>query len=359
MSETPLILFGACDRHNLGDLLLAHVAAAETAPRPVLFAGLVERDLTPWGGHKVRALAALAEEWGDRRADLLHVGGELLTCESLEAAVMLQAPEEAKAAIARLDSRYSVGSAAARRWARETLGVSTRLPYLAAKSMFWQPDQFKYRAVGGVELDRLPPPSRGEALQRLREADVISVRDHTTQSHLAAAGIGAALAPDPVSRIVPRFAARIRQHAQRGEPAAMQSAFPSGYLAVQFAAEYGDDASLDRLAAPLDEHLGRRGLALFRAGAAPWHDDLAVYQRLAERLKNHHVHLFQSLDVWDICALIASAQGYCGSSLHGWILAQAFGVETLPFPLHLSTGKRMAYVNTWGGGSNRHDTSYP
>jgi len=339
MSETPLILFGACDRHNLGDLLLAHVAAAETAPRPVLFAGLVERDLTPWGGHKVRALAALAEEWGDRRADLLHVGGELLTCESLEAAVMLQAPEESKAAIARLDSRYSVGSAAARRWARETLGVSTRLPYLAAKSMFWQPDQFKYRAVGGVELDRLPPPSRGEALQRLREADVISVRDHTTQSHLAAAGIRAALAPDPVSRIVPRFAARIRQHVQRGE--------------------YGNDASLDRLAAPLDEHLGRRGLALFRAGAAPWHDDLAVYQRLAERLKNHRVHLFQSLDVWDICALIASAQGYCGSSLHGWILAQALGVETLPFPLHLSTGKRMAYVNTWGGGSNRHDTSFP
>jgi len=339
MSETRVILFGACDRHNLGDLLLAQVAAAETAPRPVLFAGLAERDLTPWGGHKVRALAALAEEWGDRRADLLHVGGELLTCESLEAAVMLQAPEEAKAAIARLDSRYSVGSAAARRWARETLGVSTRLPYLAAKSMFWQPDQFKYRAVGGVELDRLPPPSRGEALQRLREADVISVRDHTTQSHLAAAGIRAALAPDPVSRIVPRFAARIRQHVQRGE--------------------YGNDASLDRLAAPLDEHLGRRGLALFRAGAAPWHDDLAVYQRLAERLKNHRVHLFQSLDVWDICALIASAQGYCGSSLHGWILAQALGVETLPFPLHLSTGKRMAYVNTWGGGSNRHDTSYP
>ena len=339
MRAPPLILFGACDRHNLGDLLLAQVAAAETAPRPVLFAGLAERDLTPWGGHKVRALAALAEEWGDRRADLLHVGGELLTCESLEAAVMLQAPEEAKAAIARLDSRYSVGSAAARRWARETLGVSTRLPYLAAKSMFWQPDQFKYRAVGGVELDRLPPPSRGEALQRLREADVISVRDHTTQSHLAAAGIRAALAPDPVSRIVPRFAARIRQHVQRGE--------------------YGNDASLDRLAAPLDEHLGRRGLALFRAGAAPWHDDLAVYQRLAERLKNHRVHLFQSLDVWDICALIASAQGYCGSSLHGWILAQALGVETLPFPLHLSTGKRMAYVNTWGGGSNRHDTSYP
>ena len=134
MSETPLILFGACDRHNLGDLLLAHVAAAETAPRPVLFAGLVERDLTPWGGHKVRALAALAEEWGDRRADLLHVGGELLTCESLEAAVMLQAPEESKAAIARLDSRYSVGSAAARRWAVRVANCGGGPPFSSSRA---------------------------------------------------------------------------------------------------------------------------------------------------------------------------------------------------------------------------------
>jgi len=344
MTEAPLILFGAFDRHNLGDLLLAHLAAAEAAPRPVLFAGLAERDLTAWGGHKVRALATLAKEWGDRRGDLLHVGGELLTCASYEAAVMLQAPQDANATLTRLDT----DPAARRRWTRETLGVAAHLPYLAAKTLFRQPGQFEYRAVGGVELDRLPPQSRSEALQRLREADVISVRDHTTRSHLAAAGISATLAPDPVSRIASRFAVRIRQHAQRGEPAVVQATFPSGYLAVQFAAEYGDDASLDRLAAHLDEHLGRRGLALFRAGAAPWHDDLAVYQRLAERLKNRRVHLFQSLDVWDICALVFNAQGYCGSSLHGWILARAFGVEALPFPLLLNTPKLAAYMDTWG-----------
>ena len=57
--------------------------------------------------------------------------------------------------------------------------------------------------------------------------------------------------------------------------------------------------------------------------------------------------LFQSLDVWDICALIAGAQSYCGSSLHGWILARAFAVDTLPFPLPLGTPKLAAYVDTW------------
>jgi hypothetical protein len=347
MTEVPLILFGAFDRHNLGDILLAHVAAAEAAPRPVLFAGLAERDLSPWGGHRVRALASLANEWGaqlcDMRADLLHVGGELLTCASYEAAVMLQSPEGANAAIA----RFEADPIGRRRWARETLALAANLPYLAAKGLFRQPGQFEYRAVGGVELDRLPPESRDEALQRLREAERISVRDRITQGHLAAAGIAAALTPDPVSRIVPLFGERIRQHARSGEPAAVQAAFPAGYLAVQFAAEYGDDPSLDRLAGHLDRLAGTRGLVLFRAGAAPWHDDLAVYQRLAERLPGYRIHLFQSRDVWDICALIAGARGYCGSSLHGWILARAFGVAALPFPLPLSTGKLAAYVNTW------------
>jgi hypothetical protein len=345
MPDAPLILFGACDRHNLGDILLAHVAAAEAAPRPVIFAGLAERDLTGWGGHRVRALAALSREWGERRADLLHVGGELLTCTSYEAAVMLQAPADAKAFIARLD----LDPAARGQWARETLGLSAQLPYLAGKALFRQPGRFEYRAVGGVELDRLAPESRAEVLERLREADTVSVRDRATQAHLSAAGISAALVPDPVSRVVPRFADRIRRHARRGEPAALQAAFPSGYLAVQFAAEYGDDASLDRLAEHLGALAGTRGVALFRAGAAPWHDDLATYRRLADRLKDQRIHMFRSLDVWDLCALIAGARGYCGGSLHGWILARAFGVAILPLPLALGTAKLAAYVNTWEG----------
>lgn len=355
----PLILFGAFDRHNLGDILLAHVAAAETAPRPVLFAGLAERDLSAWGGHRVHALTTLAAEWDmqrrDTRADLLHVGGELLTCTSYEAAVMLQTQADAEAVIARLDARVGQNSAARRRWTRATLGRSAQLPYLAAKALFRRPGHFEYRAVGGVDLQRLPQEFRAEALQRLREADRISVRDRRTQEHLAAEGIAATLAPDPVSRIAALFGQRIRRRGLSGEPAAVQAAFPNGYLAAQFAAEYGDDPSLDRLAAHLDARLGARGLVLFRAGAAPWHDDLAAYRRLPRRLPQRRLHLFQSLNVWDICALVANAQGYCGSSLHGWILARAFGVAVLPFPLPPSSGKLAAYMDAWGmeAGANR------
>lgn len=348
MSDPPaLILYGAFDRHNLGDILLAHVAAREVS-RPVVFAGLAERDLSEWGGHKVRALATLAAEWGERRADLLHVGGELLTCESYEAAVMLQTPEDAAAVVARLDA----DPATRERWASEALGSAAHLPYLAAKSLFRNPGRFEYRAVGGVELDRLPPASRAEALARLREADAVGARDRITQAQLAAAGIAARLEVDPVSRVATLFAGRIRRRAEQGEVARVRATFPGGYVAAQFAAEYGDDASLERLAAGLAALADGRGLVLFRAGAAPWHDDLGVYRRLAGHLNGRHVHLFHSLDVWDICALIANAQGYSGGSLHGGIIAAAFGVEALPFPLPARTGKQAAYARTWWADSS-------
>ena len=104
MPESTLILFGAFDRHNFGDLLLAEVAAAIVKPRPVIFAGLAERNLVAFGGREVRAIAGVAEEWGDKPADVLQVGGEILTCSLYEAAVMLLSDTEASAAIARYDT---------------------------------------------------------------------------------------------------------------------------------------------------------------------------------------------------------------------------------------------------------------
>ena len=40
----PTLIFGAFDRHNFGDLLFPHVAAALLPERRLIFAGLAERD---------------------------------------------------------------------------------------------------------------------------------------------------------------------------------------------------------------------------------------------------------------------------------------------------------------------------
>jgi len=297
----PPVFFGAFDRHNFGDILLAHMAAAEIGDGA--FAGLAARDLTAWGGQRVSPLDSFAAP-----LTLIHVGGELLDCDAAQAAYMLGEPRP--------------------HWRRQA-------PYVVARHELPPGSQVEFRAVGGVELADRDAAFRDEVAAALREAHSLSVRDRTTQALLAAAGVDATLVPDPVTRIDKLFGARIRAMIPRSD----------SYLAVQFAAECGDDATLAAFARGLE----RIGLpvVLFRAGAAPWHDALEPYRRLAAR-SALPMQLFEALDVWDICALIAGSRGYIGTSLHGRLVAESFAVPALSLERKAGAAKKLrAYLATW------------
>ncbi len=135
LSDLPLILFGAFDRHNFGDLLLAEISASVLRHRPLVFAGLAERDLTAFGGRKVRSIAEVAREWGDQPADVVQTGGEILTCSLYEAAVMLLSQEAARQAIACHDA----DQAARQAWSEELLGLHQQVAYLVPRSLFRRP----------------------------------------------------------------------------------------------------------------------------------------------------------------------------------------------------------------------------
>lgn len=347
--DTPVILFGAFDRHNFGDLLFPHVAAAMLPGHEPIFAGLAERDLRAEGGHRVAALSAVAARLGERPATLIHVGGEILTCDAWQAAVMLTPPDEARRLVARLDARPREQ----REWAARMLGTDARAPYAtAARAALRGPLRVAYLAVGGVELGACDGELRADVLAALAGADDVSVRDRQTQAQLQAAGIAARLAPDPAVMIAELFGEQVRAHAALGEVERLREAFPQGYLAVQFSADFGDDETLTRLAAQFDRACASTGLgvALFRAGAAPWHDELDVLRRLAARMRSGTAQVFASLDLWDLCALVAVSRGYCGSSLHGRIVAMAFALPrvNLRHPsARARTGKQAAFASTW------------
>lgn len=300
----PTVFFGAFDRHNLGDILLAHVAVHEAdVPAPPRFAGLAARDLTAFSGQSVVPVDALP---GPVR--LVHVGGELLDCDAGQAAYML--------------------GEAAPGWRRLA-------PYAVGRDSLPPGSEVSFRAVGGVELAQRQAVFREEVVAALKSARCVSVRDRETHAFLAAAGVAAALEPDPVTRIAALFGADIRRRMPCRPP----------YLAVQFAAECGDDRTL----AALSHGLDRCGLpvVLFRAGAAPWHDALEPYRRLAARLRVP-AEIFESLDVWEICGLIAGSRGFVGTSLHGRIVAEAFGLPALSLEREAGAAKKLrAYLETW------------
>ncbi|SDB91527.1 polysaccharide pyruvyl transferase family protein [Paraburkholderia lycopersici] len=350
MTHTPTVLFGAFDRHNFGDLLIAQVAARMLPRRELLFAGLASRDPHGDGGPVTVALARIVAFARGRAVNVIHAGGEVLTCDAWEAAVMLAPPRRAQALIA-AESEWLRDK---RIWAREQLGVASLAPYVLSKSALpgVRVKHLAFNAVGGVDLDARDPQLCADVLAALQSADTVSVRDRQTQARLAERGIDARLIPDPAAMTAALFGANIRRHAMNAALREVTETFPHGYAAVQFSADFGDDATLDVLATQLERVTQRHGmgLVLFRAGAAPWHDDLGVYERLAARLSAKAVRVFVSLNVWDICALIARSRIFCGSSLHGRIVAMAYGLPRVNFrhPDHsASSGKHAAYAATW------------
>jgi len=75
-----------------------------------------------------------------------------------------------------------------------------------------------------------------------------------------------------------------------------------------------------------------------------------VYERLAGRLRVTTARVFASLNLWDICALIAGSRVYCGGSLHGRIVAMAYALPriNISHPDHLALSrKHVAYAATW------------
>lgn len=339
--HSPLVLFGAFDRHNFGDLLFPHLLTALLPGQAFEFAGLAARDLRAFGGHRVGPLPAQAVQ-------LIHAGGELLTCTAWQAAVMLLDQATADELIA----RYADDPAAAAAWAARQLGTSRTMPYVVGRDALAPGGKLIFNAVGGVEWVSLSDAQRDEVKAALRQADWLSVRDHVTQAALRAEGIDAPLCPDPAVMVADCLGEVIRQRQQQGAVKAMRDAFPQGYLACQFSADFADDASLDALAEGLSRVVAATGLgvALFRAGAAPWHDDPALYAKLLHRLPPGTVRLFPSLHLWDICALIAASRGVVGSSLHGRIVALAYNLPRVSLALPqqgMRPGKVAAFAETW------------
>lgn len=346
----PVIVFGAFDRHNFGDLLFPHILQAVTGSPDVLHAGLVARSLKNVGGHDVHAIADLAGRYRDRPVRIVHAGGELLTCGAWEAAVMSLPPDEARAQVRHLEDDAQRRLA----WAQERLGLETFAPYVVGRSLFPRADAIVHNAIGGAELDAVAAAMRVEVREKLASADCVSVRDRRTLAHLHSLGLSAQLVPDPAVMVAELFHDRLRAHALSGEVLQCRQAFPNGYLAVQFSTDFCDEATLDTLATGLDQfarHSGC-GIVLFRAGAAPWHDDIDAYRLLAARMRSNAVRIMSSLHLWDICALIARCSAYVGSSLHGRIVATAHALPCITL-CRSDTGsgcaKHAAYTETWDG----------
>ncbi|MBI5780354.1 MAG: polysaccharide pyruvyl transferase family protein [Rhodocyclales bacterium] len=338
-----LILFGAFDRHNYGDLLLARLAAEGAGGRSVHFAGLRAWDARAVAGFAVRPLPEVLADLTPGGYDLRHVGGEILDCDAWSAAVMLLDEEHATRLIARFDADLC----ARRREAARRLGTHRPLPYVLRRRDVPGVRRLEFAPCGGTGLDTLPRSVQRAALAALAEADEASVRDARTRAFFAERGLALPLAPDPAEELAAsHLAAALEAHA------ADWRARLGAYRLVQFAAECATDPWLASLAAWLEarREAGER-LALVRAGGAPWHDTLEALGRLSRFLSPSSravLCLIDELQLEAIGGLAAAAVEVCATSLHLLLTARAFAVPAVALEREPHAARKLrAYFGTW------------
>ena len=338
-----VILIGAFDRFNFGDLLFPRIVEHELRRCGIdadyRCFSLRPADLRARGGVLTRPLSELRGQALAPGSAAVVAGGEVLSARWLDAWLGLAGPRRGLAA--KITSRL-VGAAPIDAACRRMLRGDRPLPWVIDGSDLGVEVPVLYNAVGGIGIDRLPAPLVTAARERLSRASYLSVRDPRTKAALDGWGLpfevhlapdcgvlvsqlwpdakAAAFSPGDARRTIDRFGGRYLVFQVGRYPAWGLGSILAGQLR-----EIHRDSGLSILLLPL--------------GQASGHDDIFPLRAIAGRLRDLPVTLLASPDVADIVHLIANAALFVGSSLHGNLTALAFGVP------HVGFGPRVAKLD--------------
>ncbi|MEM9292017.1 MAG: polysaccharide pyruvyl transferase family protein [Acidobacteriota bacterium] len=352
-----VVIAGAFDRFNYGDLLFAHTATAalreaglSEAEVEIQYGALRDADLRSVGGVEAFSLDSILAGAPKRPTALVVAGGEVLHARWTDAySALTSAPQAIALKVAH---RLGVGSLADRYSRRALCPVSTNprpLPWILEPSTLQvEILTVAYAGVGGCRLDQLPPPLRQRARRGLGAAGYLSVRDAATAEHLKRWQLPHSLAPDPAGRLTDllppnRLSSRLSpatarwlEHRQRG------------YLLFQ-ASRYLAWGHEQQIADSLLAIAHGQGLdiALLALGRASAHEDDHLLRRVAAKIRSRGgiCHQPPAPAVADIAALIAGSALYAGTSLHGNLTALAYARPRVA--LSPRVHKLTAFLASW------------
>lgn len=341
MSDRPkkVALIGAYDRFNYGDLLFPMITSRMITSRfsnvDVGVFALRETDLSMYGALPTRPLREMFDGsfLSDGDVCIVNGGGVLGVDWVYIYANTLGAFGNAN--LYRAERLF--GQRLMDRWVRRQFGGRSCAPFVIEPADFDQRVKVAYNAVGGgAEVGALPEPRRSAVLASLRNADFMSVRDDETLQLLGGL-VPTAQAPDSAIVMSTCFPAEQL-------PAGMPDGAP--YLCFQANADFGRRHQ-DNIVAMLENAYNATGLPalLLPIGRYVGLDDQQFLTDLSRRLRTPNRIFSDQATVLEIMGAIAHAALFFGTSLHGQVTSQSFGVPHLG--LGLKNPKLVSYLRSW------------
>ena len=331
--RTSVIVYGAYDRHNYGDLLFAIILKRYLEANErfrVQVAATKKSNLSRYGALPTVPLKKALEATRSQPKTLLIVaGGECLTAQ-WESIIGYLAPQALYYPIKA--SPYLLGQKLFIRLSRALTSIPSDLPLVPGERDF--PGlQVMYNSVGGNEISRKNLLINAAIARNLRDCSYISVRDMETSAELDRLGIKHNLVPDSAILISDMYP----QGSVASEP---------GHIVFHIS-DHHAKRRIEAIAQQLTELSMTTGLkiALLTIGKAPGHSDDDPLDKL-QSLLGERAYRVDSGHIEDIIRCIATSKLYCGTSLHGAITALAYAVPQIAL-LPKRVVKLSSFLETW------------
>ncbi|MCE7055086.1 polysaccharide pyruvyl transferase family protein [Algoriphagus sp. AGSA1] len=353
---TKVLIIGAFDRYNYGDLLFPLVIERQlsTYGRDFEFEyyGLVQSDLSAVGGLPTKGLQDFYKACSDP-SNPVHViiaGGEALgvTWNSLFAALnpLFQRINKRHVKVNKLLDLNA--------WTKKILKGKTTLPFVFDKSDFAGVQSVILNSLGGSGLGSAVFAKFEFLKGKLQNADYFAVRDQLTVDNLKENGVDADLFPDSAI-LMSEFYPLNYLHKMVTQDVAGYVAEHAGKYVFAQINKKTTRGHEQTIADGLDEiyQKGNTELCLCPIGKALDHDDHEALQEIGTLLKSPYTY-FDADNIWDIMYLIANSKCYVGTSLHGAITALSYAVPHVG----LKVEKLGAYLATWGLEGNQRSVEF-
>lgn len=314
-----IILYGAFDRHNYGDLLFPLIMERvinELHPKKkVLIAGLINSDLSKYGVKKTIAIKK-ALEISKHDATLILAGGDVVACD-WQSAYGYLLPKSLFSLYERIACYYFPKST--QYLTTRLMGLTSDLPFNLSRNDVGKSRKVIYNSVGATGVSNVTKEQKIFALGELmNETNFVSVRDLFSQAQLERIGcISSHLAPDSATVMSSYISIDELEKKSSNSTKNIIETYMSGYIVFQISQGHvkGKEKTFAKALTDTSQAFNLP-IVFIAIGNAAGHNDAAGVHKVASLLtKGTTYSTYLDGNIFDLMNIIRNASCYCGSSI--------------------------------------------
>ncbi|MBA6225819.1 polysaccharide pyruvyl transferase family protein [Colwellia sp. MB02u-18] len=346
---SDIILYGAFDRHNYGDLLfpliMERVIKHQFPDKSVVVAGLINSDLSEYGAPKTIAInKALKSSKPD--ATVILAGGDVVACD-WQSAYGYLLPKVIFPLYERIACYYF--SKVTDKLVSRIVGLTSILPFNLNRNDLGAARKIIYNSVGATGVSSVTNENEMLSLSKvMNEASFVSVRDVFSQTQLTRIGYSSPkLAPDSATVMSAYISVDELEKKSSWATKNIIEKYIEGYIVFQISEAHihGKEAAFAMALSNVSRNC-KLPIVFIAIGNAAGHNDAVGVHKVSAMLADDVTYeTYLGGNIFDLMNIIRNAACYCGTSLHGLITAMSFGVPRVALLPNLR--KQINYMQTW------------